>query len=655
MKKSYLIVLGLIAAAGLGVGLDRLVLSPKPPPAPSPQPAVAQNVKPPTPPAVVDDPKAVYRVPLEDSPSRGPADALVTIVESIDFECPFCKRAAPTVKQIEEAYKGKIRWVYKANPLSMHKNSVPAAAVAEEARVEGGDAKFWAMHDKLLAAEQLDRPALEKLAGKGGLSVDKVRDALDGYRYIDRMRRDQTLTNHLGANVTPVFFINGRKVIGALPFENFKTVIDEEMKKAEELVKKGVAPEDVYAKTTEGGATERVTVPAPQQPAAGQQAQITLRSDDAFKGPDTALVTVALFSDFQCPFCSRVEPTLKQVEETYKGKVRFVWRNLPLPFHPNALPAAKVSEAARMQGKFWEMHDKLFANQQALSDAKYTQYAKELGLDLARFQRDQAGESAAKRIAEDQQVASSVGATGTPTLFLNCRKLVGAQPFDAMKAAIDDELKKAEALVAKGEKPGPGLYDKLCSANAAAAPPAEAEAAPRQDVKVAVRSDDPARGAKNARVTVVEFSDFQCPFCSRAVAAVKELEQAHGSDVRLVWKHMPLPMHQNAVPAAVAAEAARQQGKFWEMHDKLFANQQALSDATYEKYAQDLKLDMKRFKAALQAPATRARVDEDIRAANAAGVNGTPTFIVNGEVVVGSNALRAAVDRQLEKARLARR
>ena len=156
-------------------------------------------------------------------------------------------------------------------------------------------------------------------------------------------------------------------------------------------------------------------------------------------------------------------------------------------------------------------------------------------------------------------------------------------------------------------------------------------------------------------MTVVEFSDFQCPFCSRAVQPVKELESAFGSDVRVVWKHLPLSLHPNAMPAAIAAEAARQQGKFWEMHDKLFANQQALSEAAYVQYAKELKLDLARFQATLKDPATRKRVDEDAAAAGAAGVTGTPTFVVNGEVVVGSNALRPAVERQLEKARLARR
>ena len=624
-----------------------------------PAPAAVGPTAPPSGGARVEDPKAVYRVPVEDSPARGPRDALVTIVESSDFECPFCKRAAPTVKQIEEAYRGKVRFVFKHNPLSMHPHAAVAAIVTEEARVQGGDEKFWAMHDKLFELPSLDAASLTAAARELGLAEEPLKSALTSNRYLDRVRRDQNLVNALGARGTPTFFVNGREIVGAQPIEVFKGVIDEELAKAEALVRSGVAREDVYARTIERGATAPVMVagPAPAAPSAGaaaEAAKVPLRQDDPIEGAKVAPVTIVLFSDFQCPFCGKVEPTVKQIEQAYAGKVRVAWKHQPLPFHPNALPAAKAAEAARAQGKFWPMHEKLFANQQSLSDATYAKLAEELGLDMARFRRDAAAEATAQRIAEDQQLASTVGATGTPTLFLNCRKVVGAQPFESIKPLVDAELEKADRMIAKGENLDAGFYDRLCAANVAAAPVAAAPA-PRKDIAVQVRPDDPVRGAAKATVTVVEFSDFQCPFCSRAVQPVKELESAFGSDVRVVWKHLPLSFHPNAMPAAIAAEAARQQGKFWEMHDKLFANQQALSEAAYVQYAKELKLDLARFQATLKDPATRKRVDEDAAAAGAAGVTGTPTFVVNGEVVVGSNALRPAVERQLEKARLARR
>ncbi|HET9598988.1 MAG TPA: thioredoxin domain-containing protein [Anaeromyxobacteraceae bacterium] len=190
-------------------------------------------------------------------------------------------------------------------------------------------------------------------------------------------------------------------------------------------------------------------------------------------------------------------------------------------------------------------------------------------------------------------------------------------------------------------------------------PPAAAPAAapiPGGRAAVPVRADDPAKGKASAPVTMVLFSDFQCPYCARATPAVSDIEHSYPDDVRIVWKHYPLPFHPNAMPAALAAEAARLQGgapRFWAMHDKLFANQAALSDATYEAYARELGLDVARFKRDLADPKLRARVEDDMKLAQQLGVNGTPTFIVNGERVVGSNGLKPAVERVLAQAKLA--
>jgi protein-disulfide isomerase len=176
---------------------------------------------------------------------------------------------------------------------------------------------------------------------------------------------------------------------------------------------------------------------------------------------------------------------------------------------------------------------------------------------------------------------------------------------------------------------------------------------PAGPVDVPLRGDEPARGAAKPQVTIVEFSDFQCPFCSRAIPTMKQIEQEYGSRVRIVWKHQPLPsLHPEAVPAALAAEAARQQGKFWEMHDKLFENQRALGASAYEGFARELGLDLARFRTAMADPRTRERVQADQEVAAKVGATGTPTFFVNGERLVGAmpyDAFKAAIDRALAK------
>ena len=119
-----------------------------------------------------------------------------------------------------------------------------------------------------------------------------------------------------------------------------------------------------------------------------------------------------------------------------------MWKNQPLPFHPNAEPAAEAAMAAGGQGKFWEMHDKIFANQQTMDRPHYEQWAQELGLNMARFKADLDGSKYADRIKADSAEGNRVGANGTPTFFINGSKLVGAQPVDAFKKLIDAELAK---------------------------------------------------------------------------------------------------------------------------------------------------------------------------------------------------------------------
>jgi protein-disulfide isomerase len=157
-------------------------------------------------------------------------------------------------------------------------------------------------------------------------------------------------------------------------------------------------------------------------------------------GPEQAPVTIVEFSDYQCPFCGRVEATLKQVREKYPDRVRIVFKHLPLDIHSKALAAHAAAEAAARQGKFWEMHDKIFANQAAMSPEKYAEWARELGLDMARFERDRASAEVKARIAADKREAAQLGATGTPSFFINGKYSSGAKPFEAFQALIDAEL-----------------------------------------------------------------------------------------------------------------------------------------------------------------------------------------------------------------------
>ena len=143
-------------------------------------------------------------------------------------------------------------------------------------------------------------------------------------------------------------------------------------------------------------------------------------------------------------------------------------------------------------------------------------------------------------------------------------------------------------------------------------------------------SGAPSFGPADAKVTVVEFSDFECPYCSRAAAVTTQVKEKYSGKVRLIFRQFPLSFHQNAKVAAEAALAAHSQGKFWEFHDKLFQNQRSLDRASLEGYAKELGLDMTKFKAALDSGQNQKQVEADVELGSEVAVQGTPTLFVNG-------------------------
>jgi protein-disulfide isomerase len=610
-----------------------------------------------------------FKVPVsKEQPSYGPEDALVTIVEFSDFQCPFCSRVNPTMKKIKEEYGKKVRIVWRNNPLPFHENAGPAAETALEAFAQGGSDKFWKMHDLLFQNQQaLSRADLEKYGAQLGLSVDKLKQALDSGTHKRSIAADQALAAKIDARGTPGFFINGRKLMGAQPYEEFKKVIDEEVTRAEALVKKGTAKSAVYAALMKD-AKESAPPPAPPPSAAEPDNKAVYKvpvGDSPQKGPSDALVTIVQFSDFECPFCSRVEPTINEIMKKYGKDVRVVWKNNPLPFHQNAMPAAEATMEAYAQGgaaKFWKMHELLFAHQRELSREKLDGYAKEVGLNAAKFAKALDSHVHKSKVEADQKLAQSLGASGTPSFFINGRNLRGAQPLPNFVTLIDEELAKAQALVKAGT-PRAKVYETVTKDGATA--PAAAPAARGQEQEpdadklydLAVPAKAPRKGGKNAKVVIQTFSDFQCPFCGRVLPTMQQIEKAYGDKVQVVWRNYPLPFHPNAMPAAEAAmEVYAQAGdkKFWAYHDLLFQNQQALSRADLEKYASQVGgIDMARFKKALDENTHKASVQADMDAVQKAGAQiGTPSFFINGRLIQGAqpfDAFKAAIDKALGK------
>lgn len=162
--------------------------------------------------------------------------------------------------------------------------------------------------------------------------------------------------------------------------------------------------------------------------------------DTPTRGPATAPVTVIEFSDYECPFCARVQPTVEALQAKYGTQVRWAFKHLPLDFHPKAKPAAAAAIAAHKQGKFWEFSNKLWQNQDSLTDATFEKIAKELRLDVGKFNTDRASAAAKGQIERDMKDASTIGARGTPYFIINGEGVSGAMPLEAFTQVIDAAL-----------------------------------------------------------------------------------------------------------------------------------------------------------------------------------------------------------------------
>jgi len=393
----------------------------------------------------------VYRLPVDDSPARGAPDALVTLVEFSDYQCPYCRMAHGTVTQVEKKYAGKIRVVMKQFPLTtMHPQARPAALAAIAAGLQG---RFWEMHDRLFGSAQLDPDTLERHARDIGLDVERWKRDQQDPKVAAVIERDMELGSSVGVGGTPAFFVNGRRLPGgAAPLDQFAALIDEELAKAEALVRQGTPRAQVYAKLQEkavSSAAPPVVVKKVDAPA-----------DAPSFGPAMAKVTIVEWSDFQCPYCSRAAPVVEQIRQAYPKDVRFVFRHLPLPMHPDAQRAASAAVAAQAQGKFWQLHDWMFAHQHELDEASLEKAAASLGLDVEKFKAAMRSRTTSDRVAADMQAAQAVGVSATPTVFVNGREHVGGLPFEAMKAEIDREIARADKLLSSGVKPA-DLYGRL--------------------------------------------------------------------------------------------------------------------------------------------------------------------------------------------------
>jgi len=412
------------------------------------------------------------------------------------------------------------------------------------------------------------------------------------------------------------------------------------------------------------------------------------------RGPATAPVRVVIFTDLECPFCARLEGTLAEIEARYVGRVRWVFRHRVLAFHKNARSAALSAEAAGQQGKFWPYARALMlggvtaGRRPPLDEARQMAVAQELGLDLVRFRADRQDLAPNARIDADDRAALALGVTGTPTMFVNGRKVVGARPAAEISLVLDEELKRAETLAKSGAPPSrvadtatvlnrtfpwervssgprgitplPGQPARRPMPQLAPAPVEQTGPAqpgdPVQDhtvYRVPVTATAPRWGAEGAPLTFVVFHESLSKPSGQVWGTLRTLAQRHPGKVRFVYRNFDTGQlrHANLLGEAVYAAAA--QGKWLELLEAVSKSTDGFDPADLKRIAEEVGLDPVRFEHAQREHVYGFEVAADTALARSLGVRAAPTVFLNGRRIVGTRSLEvfeAILRQELERA-----
>ncbi len=369
-------------------------------------------------------------IPVGNSPRRGSDSALVTVVEFADFECAFCARVQPTMRALAERYGASIRFVWKDCPLAFHHHAQLAAEAAREAFAQRGNEGFYAMHDVLFANQQhLESDDLVRYAEQLQLDIPRFRSALEQHTHSDAVRADLAFANLLHVNGTPAFAINGTWITGARPEREFVAAVDAVLARARTID----PPERAYVTMT------AAPIAAPRPPERTYSVRANPHAPTL--GTAGAPVVIEMFSDFECPFCARVQPTIDRLLAEHAGEVVIHHRDYPLPFHPHAQLAAEAArEAHAQQGDagFARYAALLYAHRDALGRADLERYAAEAQLDLVRFRAALDRHTHADAIADDIAAADETHARiGTPAFFVNGRLRAGAMPYEEFARRVE--------------------------------------------------------------------------------------------------------------------------------------------------------------------------------------------------------------------------
>ena len=626
-----------------------------------------------------------------DRAQLGATQPTVDVLAFVGFECQHCRASADTLLSVLETNKQLMRLRIINLPLDVHPHSVALAKGFIAARRQGQWQSYWRHIFGLKAATDAD---VLTWATGAKLDLAKFKADLASPDVAAELGADAGLAGALGVAGTPSYLVNGALLQGARKADEWQRIIASQVALAADLRKKGTKDADLLraladrnspkraphyaALVLEGKAPKPAVVPvntkkrksgvvsAKLLPGGGGGSgavqlggprvgsgidetrtvwRVVVRPDDPVRGPKAAPLTVVVFSDYECPYSKTLQGTLTALMAKYGKDLRIVHKHNPLPFHALAMGAAEAAEAARAQGHFWEMHDALFAAAPDLKPAALSRIAAEIKLDKQSFDNAMSAHGARNRVQADMEQAAAVGARGTPNLFVNGRKVVGAKTVADLAPLLDAELAAAKKLIADGTAAA-AVYEKIVG---------EGRLLDSLTPKAVMIDTTGAatRGPKGAAIHIVTFQDLQCPFCARLDVHIAAVEKEFDGRVKTTWMDFPLhKIHPHAQLAAEAGKEALAQGKFWAFQAVVMADQSKLDEAGLLALGAKAGLDVKKLRAALKSHKWAAAVAKEAAEGEKLGLKGTPSVFINGyaftpQLGFSANTFRSAIRRLL--------
>lgn len=321
-----------------------------------------------------------------------------------------------------------------------------AGDVAPDAVVatwDGGQITYGELHEKIKAqliqmeSEYLtnryaaESSAVEQMMIEQMLEAEAKKRGMDGIEALLKIEVEDKVTAPTEQEIQEFYTVMQRQLRGA-PLESVR-----EQVVAELVRRKQAEIAQAFITQLKEAANGSTSLPYPDLPRVEVSAD-----DDPFLGTDGAPITIIQFAEYQCPYCGKAGEAVDQVLENYPGKIKMVYRDFPLSFHPRAIPAAVAANCAGEQGKYWEMHRLLMSNQRALEESDLTGHAAALSLDMEKWNTCRADPAQEAEVTADMEDGAAVGVSGTPAFFINGIMLSGAMPYERFQELIDRELER---------------------------------------------------------------------------------------------------------------------------------------------------------------------------------------------------------------------